>query len=180
MNIWVTADQHHLHANILEYCNRKFNSINHMDQVFIDTWNKYVQSRDKVFCLGDFTLSRYEDAIKIIRQLNGFITFIPGSHDNWIREFYTDSKFMIENPIYEYKNKGVLTVMCHYPMVSWRASYHGSYHVFGHTHGKYQPTNRSMDVGVDEAFRLTGEYRPFSLDEIIDILSKRDLNEARL
>jgi hypothetical protein len=29
-----------------------------------------------------------------------------------------------------------------------------------------------MDVGVDAIFRLTGEYRPFSLDEVIARLVK--------
>jgi len=153
-----------------------------MDQTLIDTWNKYVSKDDKVFCLGDFTLSRYEDADKIISQLNGALIYmVLGSHDNWARENYYHPRLQYLPPIYEYNySESNLLVMCHYPMVSWRRSFHGTFHVFGHTHGKYRPKNRSMDVGVDEAFRLTGEYRPFSLDEVVDILSKRSLDEARL
>jgi hypothetical protein len=30
-----------------------------------------------------------------------------------------------------------------------------------------------MDVGVDVAYRMFGEYRPFHLNEIIDIMSKK-------
>jgi len=35
------------------------------------------------------------------------------------------------------------------------------------------PGRFSMDVGVDAAFQLFGEYRPFSLDEIENVMSKR-------
>jgi hypothetical protein len=35
------------------------------------------------------------------------------------------------------------------------------------------PGRRSMDVGVDNAKHLLGEYRPFSEDEVLEILLKR-------
>jgi calcineurin-like phosphoesterase family protein len=36
-----------------------------------------------------------------------------------------------------------------------------------------QPSRRSIDVGIDNAFRLLGEYRPFSFEEIDHILAAR-------
>ena len=33
---------------------------------------------------------------------------------------------------------------------------------------------KSMDIGVDNAYRLFGEYRPFSLDEIKKIMDDRE------
>ena len=35
---------------------------------------------------------------------------------------------------------------------------------------KIMPCRRSMDVGVDNAYWLLGEWRPFSIDEIITFL----------
>jgi hypothetical protein len=32
-----------------------------------------------------------------------------------------------------------------------------------------------MDVGVDVAYRMFGEYRPFSLEEIINIMDKKEV-----
>jgi len=32
------------------------------------------------------------------------------------------------------------------------------------------PNRRSLDVGVDNAYRLLGEWRPFAIDEIITLL----------
>jgi hypothetical protein len=37
---------------------------------------------------------------------------------------------------------------------------------------KIFPGRRAMDVGIDSIFRLTGEHRPISLDEILDRLVK--------
>jgi hypothetical protein len=32
-----------------------------------------------------------------------------------------------------------------------------------------------MDVGIDNAYKMFGEYRPFSLDEVVSILDKREI-----
>lgn len=34
---------------------------------------------------------------------------------------------------------------------------------------------KSMDIGIDVAYKLFGEYRPFSIDEIISILDKKEV-----
>jgi len=51
---------------------------------------------------------------------------------------------------------------------------HGGIHVYGHSHGLFEdqlnklwPGRRAMDVGVDYAYRLTREWRPLSLDEVL-------------
>ena len=59
----------------------------------------------------------------------------------------------------------------------WNKSHHGAYHLYGHSHDSMEDKEwgKSMDVGVDSAFRILGEYRPFSFDEIKGILDKREL-----
>ncbi len=46
----------------------------------------------------------------------------------------------------------------------------------GHSHDslEYQSWGKSMDVGVDSAARILGEYRPFRFNEIKSILDKRE------
>jgi hypothetical protein len=34
-----------------------------------------------------------------------------------------------------------------------------------------------MDVGVDVAYRMFGEYRPFSIGDITRIMEKRDIHQ---
>lgn len=80
-------------------------------------------------------------------------------------------------------------VMSHYAMRVWNKSHHGSIMLYGHSHGTlpiyelglkkisdippgYMPTYaRTMDVGVD----THPEFRPYSLDEIMEIMISRDV-----
>ena len=49
--------------------------------------------------------------------------------------------------------------------------------LYGHSHDslEYEAWGKSMDVGVDAAFRILGQYRPFSYEEIKAIMDKRDI-----
>jgi calcineurin-like phosphoesterase family protein len=66
-------------------------------------------------------------------------------------------------------------------MALWDGSHRGNVQLYGHSHANAEakldqmmPDRRSMDVGVDNAFRLLGEYRPFSLEEISQIMDDRN------
>jgi len=48
-------------------------------------------------------------------------------------------------------------------MQVWDRSNHGSWHLFGHTHGKLKGIGRSLDVGVD-----CTDYVPLSLDMVAE------------
>jgi calcineurin-like phosphoesterase family protein len=70
--------------------------------------------------------------------------------------------------------------LCHYAMAVWDKSHRGAWQLYGHSHtnlegwiDKAMPGHFSMDVGIDNAARLLGEYRPFSFEEISSILMKR-------
>jgi calcineurin-like phosphoesterase family protein len=52
----------------------------------------------------------------------------------------------------------------------WNRSHHGSWHLYGHSHGRLPepPTLLSMDVGVD-----THDFRPWHYDEISGLMTAR-------
>lgn len=188
MTIFFTSDHHFGHANIIKYSNRPFSSVEEMDEILIQRWNEKVRDNDYVYHLGDFTLGNA--AQKYFKQLKGKILVLPGSHDDrWfgVDDFYsTDSKRSVRllHPLvtlYEedlFQNigfgkghftlrpnsKGIL-VLCHYAMLTWPMSHYGSYHLFGHSHGKLKGQPNSMDIGVD----CTNFY-PLSLDEVMEKL----------
>ena len=63
----------------------------------------------------------------------------------------------------------------HYACLSWRKQHHGGIHCYAHSHGMFEeqldelwPYRNAMDVGVDNALQLTGSFRPFHIDEIIE------------
>ena len=71
---------------------------------------------------------------------------------------------------------GIMT-LCHYPVEDWRDMNRGTYHLHGHCHGSRRRVGRRLDIGVDSAIDLVGEYRPFSLDEVHEIL--KDVEPSR-
>jgi calcineurin-like phosphoesterase family protein len=65
--------------------------------------------------------------------------------------------------------RGVPAMLCHYPILSFDRQHYRAYNFFGHSHNKLIKRKNCLDVGVDSAYELLGEYRPFSLNETIHI-----------
>jgi len=86
------------------------------------------------------------------------------------------------------------TTLSHYAERIWDKSHHGSIQLHGHSHagletmheGGKHPVNkfynkyRTMDVGVDNAYRIFGEYRLFHINEVQKIMDKRIKNLTML
>ena len=169
MIVWCSADHHFGHANIIKYCNRPFKSVTEMDGQMVERWNALVRKDDHVYYLGDFTLARRAEPY--VARLNGKISFLPGSHDYWMKEdisryegdIWTRHEFL--PALVEIKHGGHHITLCHYSMRSWPRSFHGSLHLYGHSHGRLPSWGRSMDVGVD-----TNNFYPYRLDDVIKLL----------
>ena len=80
--IYYISDTHFYHENIIKICKRPYSTINEMNEDIVKKWNKKVKKGDSVFFLGDFSHKCLdEDAIKIVKELNGKKFFIKGNHD---------------------------------------------------------------------------------------------------
>lgn len=158
-----------------------------MNEELIKSWNDVVGEEDEVYHLGDVSLTNPDKTHEILQRLNGKIYLITGNHEKstlqkqetrdrfeWIKPMY---ELSVDNPTIE-GNKHQLIVMCHYGMRVWNKSHHGSWCLYGHSHDSMEkePWGRSMDVGVDSAYRILGEYRPFSYEEIKKIMDSRTHN----
>ena len=179
MTIFVTADQHWGHANIIKFCHRKFDSINEHDEELIKAWNSVVGKDDKVYHLGDVTLGNPERAKEIFEQLNGSIRVLgyPWHHDSrWIKTPVSskDGQVEIVQPIVVLEHTikpaevWLPVVLCHYPFEVWDRKHYGAAHLHGHSHGELSRIQNRLDVGVDMAFKLVGKYRPLSMEEALD------------
>ena len=169
---YFTADQHFGHQRILEYTDRGFKTIQEMGEAYIEKWNSQVQNDDIVYHLGDFCLGALDRAKYYLSQLRGDIKVVPGNHDDrWVYAYdkpyidiFSASNHPLEvlPPISQTTIQGNKTILCHYPLRSWRASFHGSWHLYGHVHGRIDAWGLSMDVGVDRA-----EGSLYSEDDIV-------------
>jgi len=158
-----------------------------MTEELIRAWNEVVGEEDDVYHLGDVSLGRADKTVTILNRLNGNIHLITGNHEKSVLDKeYTRNRFEWIKDYYELKvdnqtiegNKPQLIVMCHYGMRVWNKSHHGAIMLYGHSHDSMEkePWGRSMDVGVDSAFRILGDYRPFSYEEIKKIMDSRGHN----
>lgn len=191
-NIWFTSDEHYFHKNIIRFCARPYEDEFIMNKALIDEHNKVVGDKDIVFHLGDFTFKSQELAFDIIKQLNGQHVFIRGNHDYWTQ---TNENRLFEDivrlvgpnrvlDILDYKEifvgKNHLCLF-HFPMLTWHKGSSGSIHLHGHCHGNVDQKNiddnvKRIDVGVDSAFKVFGEYRPFHIDEVLELVKDRARN----
>jgi calcineurin-like phosphoesterase family protein len=150
-NVFFTADPHYGHENIIKHSSRPFSCHEEMDEAMIENWNSVVTSTsDEVYILGDFTFYSkilITDPENIFSRLRGRKYLIIGNHDRkptlqlpwtWVKETYF-LKYLNQEGIW----------LSHYPHRSWKNSFHGSWHLFGHNHGKMSPHGKSFDVGVD-------------------------------
>ncbi len=84
-DIYLIADLHLGHANIIRYCSRPFfvSDVREMDHVLIKNWNYTISPANRVYYLGDLRYGKEAlPALQYRQKLKGNITFIAGNHDD--------------------------------------------------------------------------------------------------
>ena len=152
---------------------RSFSSIEEMNEVIIERWNKKVKPDDKVYLLGDVMLNDNEKGLEYASRLNGKIMFLRGNHDTIAR-----TQLLWRLPNWEYgglalqeKINGHHFYFSHYPTITCSLD-NGAplkqilINIHGHVHSKQRfiydapfMYNAAMDAHNCE---------PVALSEILD------------
>jgi len=167
-NVFFTADTHLGHCNILKYCNRPWNNHEAMNEGIIQRFLEVLRPGFTLYHLGDVCHTQFPIKNFLDRLPNGQVHLIYGNHDK--PKLLKHPKIVWAGDIKHVKSldKKYSTVLLHYPMRSWNGKGHGSFHFYGHCHGKVPGLDRSMDVGVD-----TNNYYPYSWDELVKKLKDK-------
>lgn len=157
MSTFFTADLHFGHTNVIRYAGRPFADADEMDATLIERWNATVSPADTVYVVGDVALCGRPRALAAVRRLHGQKFLVRGNHDGgvtgelaacfgWIKDLATVRVDDADAP-----DGTQRIVLCHYAMRVWEGSHHGTWHLYGHSHGSLpdDPAARSLDVGVD-------------------------------
>jgi calcineurin-like phosphoesterase family protein len=171
MQAFFTSDSHFDDELAIQYFSRPFQSVDEMNAVLVERWNSVVAADDVVYHLGDFTTKDLRHFTKWANQLNGTIRVLPGNMDRlWLQDFVNSEKVQVLPPLISlaFEQLGTtgqpqVIVLCHYSMQVWERSNHGSWHLFGHTHGKLKGIGKSFDVGAD-----CTDFVPLSLDKVAE------------
>lgn len=189
MTVWLSSDWHLGHANIAgkatsnwSHGYRDFSSVEEMNHTIIDNINKYVDRYDTLYMLGDFSFGGHHKIPDFRRRIYcENIHIIRGNHDHHIdkyAEFFSSIQDVKQKTLLVRDGRKIPVFMSHYSHRIWEGSHKGFMHAYGHSHASLEhiPNGKSMDVGIDNAYRLFGEYRPFSEDEFVALMDKRPVH----
>ena len=162
MATYFTADLHFGHGGIIDFCNRPFEDVSEMNQTLINNWNSRVSNEDHVYIAGDLfyggrDAAGQDEAIAIVKKLNGILHLIAGNHDfPYLKNMDYHYLFADVDQIRYLKHDGEHIFLCHYPMAEWSGYFRGSWHIYGHIHNQkntayqYMSTqSKALNAGVD-------------------------------
>lgn len=177
--IWFSSDWHINHTNIAgknvskwKAGYRNFSSTHEMNKTIFNTINKYIKPEDTLYFLGDFCFGNHSfTPIWRNHIACSNIHICRGNHDIKI-DLYKDSFSSIQDVLFIKCGKHSF-FLSHYAHRVWPKIHKESFHLYGHSHGNMSDYGNSMDIGIDVAYRLFKEYRPFSIEEVISLVGKR-------
>lgn len=153
-----------------------------MNDYIVKNVNNMVGPDDTLYFIGDWCFAQKQNYYRTAKELRDKLNcrnifMIWGNHDSFqIRDLFNGCHDILNVNI-----NGQRIVLCHYALAIWDKSHRGAISLYGHSHSNAEnwldramPGRRSMDVGIDNASKLLGDYRPFSFEDIMNIMSKRN------
>lgn len=170
------SDPHFFHKNVIKYCDRPFENLNHMHETLIKNYNDTVGENEHCLWVGDCFFSKSVESVKnIMDRLNGFKSLVKGNHD-WSDEKMLKMGFDIVCDGMSILIGGVRVQVKHFPFLKGdssdlkyrhlRVPNDGQFLIHGHTHSKKMFEDRSIHVGVDAS-----GFKPVSVKGIEDYIS---------
>jgi calcineurin-like phosphoesterase family protein len=157
-NIWVISDTHFGHTNIIDYCNRPFESAREMDEKIVENWNATVGEKDIVYHLGDVYFGT--EGQKALPKLNGRKRLILGNHDSGKDQVLlrTFQKIMVWRMFPEF---GLLLthVPVHEKTLAENPKRSKMINVHGHIHNQNAYSSNYFNVSVEQI-----EYTPINIE----------------
>lgn len=199
--IFIIADTHFGHTNIIRYCKRPFGEIEknkewisqemnknswdrdpkvgnilkeateEHDEALITNWNSRVGPNDTVYHLGDFSFSGGHPK-KYLDRLNGKVSLIMGNHDD--SKKVRDAGF---EHVFDYRKIRYNVerfILFHYPIAEWDTCHYGSFHLHGHTHGSRDNCELNLKYRTMDVGVDSNNYAPISIEEVLDKLDSRE------
>jgi calcineurin-like phosphoesterase family protein len=168
---YFTSDLHFGHTNIINFCDRPFGDVHHMNVAICENLNNAVSPGDELWILGDLAMGNVDKTIPIVRRLTaGLTVLVPGNHDRchpmfgekadrW-RPVYEKAGLVVAEPALKLTlANGVEVGVNHFPysgdsqdknrFEQWRPIDSGGWLLSGHVHEKWRQRGRVINVGID-------------------------------
>lgn len=169
---YVISDLHIGHENIIEYCDRPFRDVDHMNGEIQRRWNETVNEDDTVLILGDFVYPDSEESpVEWMQWLNGKKLLVRGNHDSAIGQNFPANVVdacSVTHGRYQFACE-------HQPI-------HGfsGWQIHGHIHNNDMDTYPLVNYGrktINVSAELL-DYRPLRMDTLVSMLEdKKDYTD---
>ncbi len=188
--IWFTSDLHLGHRNVIEFCNRPFQSVEEMDEMLIANWNAVVRPDDTIYALGDMCFHYPDKGVPLLKRLMGRKILVQGNHDTYSSTRYFEAGFLavVQEAVINFEGQRVR--LSHYPFnpAIWaqgkilmsgqdvrylerRPDYNsGQWLLCGHVHEKWKHVGNQINVGVDQ-----WKMAPVAAGQIASIMARNPL-----
>lgn len=168
MSIFLIADTHFYHTNIIRYSSRPFATVEEMNEKLIENWNNVVSEFDTVYHLGDLgffgnrnDFSSIAKAQNIVGKLNGNKYLILGNHDNFNGNYYTRNiGFKAIIPSMTVLQD--IFILSHSPAILGHNLKYINIH--GHIHNKNMNSKKFFNVSVENI-----SYTPINIEMIKEL-----------
>jgi calcineurin-like phosphoesterase family protein len=178
MVAFVTADTHFGHTKSITFLTptgellRPFNSVEEMDELMVDNWNKVVHKKDTVYHLGDVVIPR--SSLKLLDRLNGRKILIKGNHDRYSLKDYSAYFEDIRGANYRQGGSTFLggLIMTHIPVHPDNLCGHYRGNVHGHLHCHLVMKDGEPDDRYFNACVERNNFTPVELDRVMDYFKK--------
>ena len=183
-NVYVSSDLHLNHEQVIKF-GRNFSFVQEMNEVLIDNINQKVKQNDLLILMGD-TLMINKDYNKFLSMLNcENVIMLYGNHcnPNRFKEITgsCSNKLLYHGYYLELVINKQIIVCSHYPIWNWNYQNDGSFMLHGHNHSDEDEVllqihkYKCMDVGVDNYYKIFGNYNVFSFEQVVNVLKNKKI-----
>lgn len=182
-NVFFSSDLHLDHQAVIDF-GRNFENLAWMNKYIVDEINYKVDKNDLLVLLGDTMMAEKHYARFLDEIVCENVIILFGNHCNTGKLKKIESDYQFEKLLYigyylELNIDKQIICCSHYPMFNWNYQDEGSISLHGHLHSdesdvvKEIHKYKSMDVGIDNYYKVLGSYSVFSFAEIKEILKDK-------
>ena len=178
---WFSSDWHLGHEGIIRMVKRPFDSVEQMNEQIVENMLENASKGDNMYFLGDlgFNSAIIKQALERIKKHGVKFHWILGNHDErYNMEFFKGLYESVSTRRVVNRGEARLN-LCHYPQLVWNNSFRNSYHLFGHVHASSLEQPQMSEKMQGKCLNVNLEfhdYKPWSLDEVLDYMEHRDDN----
>lgn len=180
-NVWFSSDLHLGHKAVIDF-GRKFKHLEHMNEHIVFEINRLVDKDDLLVLMGDTMMAEKDYKTFLENLVCDNVIILFGNHCNIGKLLATLAeckKLIYVGHYLELNIEGQIICCSHFPMFNWNYQDDGAISLHGHLHAdendvvKEIHKYKSLDVGIDNYYKMFGKWNVFSFAQIKEILKDK-------